>query len=89
MKQSILAAMVAPPCLKWSSKSTVFGIALLTAIGFAAPVKAENPEHVRQLLETKRCPGCDLTGANLANIDLSEADLTGADLSGANLSGQF
>ncbi len=56
--------------------------------------------HVRQLIETGACVGCDLhsadlahanlagadlTGANLVRADLTGADLRGADLSGANL----
>lgn len=84
--KSILAAAVAFPSPQEILKSTAFGIALLTAIGLAAPVKAANPQHIKQLLETHRCEGCDLRAANLANVDLSKANLTGADLSGANLS---
>jgi hypothetical protein len=38
--------------------------ALVSTICLAAPVKAENPAHVRQLLETGECAGCDLTRAN-------------------------
>ena len=29
--------------------------AIISAICLVAPVKAENPAHVRQLLETKQC----------------------------------
>jgi len=36
---------------------------------YAAPVKAENP-HVRRLLETRECAGCDLTKANLGGAHL-------------------
>lgn len=69
---------------------------------FSLPVRAENLEHLRQLLATKRCNGCDLSGAglvmsnlagarlsqaNLVNANLSQANLSGADLSGANLTG--
>ncbi|MCD8485605.1 MAG: pentapeptide repeat-containing protein [Desertifilum sp.] len=70
--------------------------------GLVAPAFAENVEHVRQLLSTKECSGCDLTnaglrlanltradlrGADLSGVNLDQADLTGADLSGANLTG--
>ncbi len=60
---------------------------LLIAIGFASGVKAENVSQVKQLLETKKCSKCDLTGAQLAGMNLSGADLTGANLRGANLNG--
>lgn len=36
--------------------------------------QAQSPE-VRRLLQTKQCPGCDLSGANLQNADLDEANL--------------
>ncbi|MGB3236855.1 MAG: pentapeptide repeat-containing protein [Geitlerinemataceae cyanobacterium] len=80
-------------------------LATVTLIGttsLTAPVIAENLEHMRQLLSTKSCPGCDLSsaglvfsnlaganlsGANLVRANLSQSDLTGADLSNANLVG--
>lgn len=48
--------------------------------------------QVRQLLQTNRCPGCDLTGVNLSKAQLGGADLRGAilnatDFRGANLKG--
>lgn len=52
----------------------------------AFPVRAENPEHLRQLLSTKQCQKCNLRTSGLAYGNLSGADLQGADLSGANLS---
>jgi uncharacterized protein YjbI with pentapeptide repeats len=42
---------------------------------------------VRQLLETKKCVGCNLVGADLQNAKLSKANLEGANLRGANLQG--
>jgi tetratricopeptide (TPR) repeat protein len=77
-------------------------LAALVSVGLIVPVWAENLDHTRQLLATKQCPGCDLTGAglvlaqlsgadlsqaNLAGANLSQANLAGANLSGANLSG--
>jgi uncharacterized protein YjbI with pentapeptide repeats len=69
----------------------------LVTISFAKPAKAENVEHVQQLLQTKQCPSCDLSqvglvygnlsGADLSQADLSQANLSRANLSGANLSG--
>ena len=63
--------------------STISLISLL----LMTPVSAENPDHVRQLLATKSCPRCDLSGADLRNADLSGANLQGADLRNADLSG--
>jgi len=75
---------------------------LLTAIVPANAASAENIQHTQQLLATRQCsqcdlsgaglvlanlPGADLRGANLSGANLSRANLSGADLSGANLSG--
>jgi uncharacterized protein YjbI with pentapeptide repeats len=49
--------------------------------------QAYNPEHVRRLLDTNSCSGCDLTGADLSWANLKGANLTGANLTGANLKG--
>lgn len=53
--------------------------------------------YIKQLLTSKQCAGCDLSGthlsganlvgANLNNANLSKADLRGANLLGANLRG--
>ena len=48
---------------------------------FSVGVGAFNESHVRRLVETNKCPGCDLTGADLTNANLVGADLRGADLS--------
>ncbi|GAB1545021.1 hypothetical protein NUACC21_76970 [Scytonema sp. NUACC21] len=60
--------------------------ALLTIISTSQTAHAANPEHLRQLLSSKKCPNCDLSGAGLVMADLSGADLSGANLAGANLS---
>jgi uncharacterized protein YjbI with pentapeptide repeats len=44
-------------------------------------------ELVRQLLETGKCPSCNLGGADLRNAHLIGADLRNANLEGANLTG--
>ncbi len=82
-------------------KLTIFTTAVLLATT-SLSASAENLQHVRQLLSTKKCPQCELSnaglvlanleGANLSGADLtranlSQANLVGADLSGANLSG--
>jgi tetratricopeptide (TPR) repeat protein len=59
---------------------------LLTTTSLGAIAKAENLQHVQQLLSTKQCPQCDLSNAGLVVADLAGANLTGADLSRANLS---
>lgn len=63
---------------------------LLGTVGsvfFAAgtPVRAYNPDHVQQLLQTNSCPYCDLSSANLEGAYLQGANLEGANLSFANL----
>lgn len=58
----------------------------LTVLSLAAPAKAENVEHTRQLLSTKQCSQCDLSNAGLVFAKLSNANLIQANLSGANLS---
>ena len=60
--------------------------ALAASISLASPAKAENFQHTRQLLSTKQCLQCDLSGSGLVQVDLSGAQLSGANLSGANLS---
>src|SRR5919199_6663775 len=50
------------------------------------PAKAENLQHAQQLLATKQCAQCELSGAGLVLADLAGANLSGADLSRANLS---
>lgn len=68
--------------------TTLATAALLTTISYSAPVGAANPADVKQLLQTKQCPNCDLVGADLRSdtgINLSGANLSGANLSGARL----
>lgn len=60
--------------------------ALLTTICLVPPAKAGNSEHLRQLLATKQCESCDLSGEGLVMANLSGANLRGANLSGSNLS---
>lgn len=69
-----------------SSKTLILGAATaLLSFGLATPIRAENPEHVRQLIETGFCRGCDLRGADLTGAHLIGADLRDADLENANL----
>jgi uncharacterized protein YjbI with pentapeptide repeats len=63
------------------------GLAILGAMFIAPAALAANPNHVRQLLQTGECQGCDLTRANLRNANLRDAKLERANLTGANLTG--
>jgi uncharacterized protein YjbI with pentapeptide repeats len=67
-------------------KRQLLGIAAFSIVLNSAAVSAANPDHIRQLLQTQNCPGCDLTNVDLRRLDLTEADLGGANLSGADLS---
>ena len=42
-----------------------------------------NPEHLKRLKETNKCPECDLQGANLRRAFLPETNFENANLSGA------
>lgn len=64
----------------------VADIQRLTAEVVNRPV-LEQTELVRQLLETGKCPSCNLAGADLRNAHLIGADLRNASLEGANLTG--
>ncbi len=71
----------------YDMKTSILATAtLLTTISLAAPAASENSDHTRQLLATKQCQNCDLSGAGLVLANLSGANLSGANLSGANLS---
>jgi uncharacterized protein YjbI with pentapeptide repeats len=84
-------------------KAILFSIAtILASLSLSVSASAEDFEQLRQLLSTKQCPLCDLTGsglvmsnlvgaqlkgANLSRANLSQANLSGANLSWTNLSG--
>ncbi len=48
-------------------------------------VMGQNLDHLKQLVETNQCMGCDLNGADLEETHLIGADLRNADLRNANL----
>jgi uncharacterized protein YjbI with pentapeptide repeats len=68
--------------LAWLQVSTFLFLASLT---LTTPTYAANPEHIKQLLETKQCKGCDLTNAKLKGASLEGANLEGANLEGVYL----
>jgi uncharacterized protein YjbI with pentapeptide repeats len=65
--------------------SKLFPLTMMLSASLAMPAIAENPAHIQQLLSTKQCAGCDLTGAGLVFARLPGANLAGANLAGANL----
>ena len=58
---------------------------LLAATKYIPDLNQKN--QVKQLLETKQCPECNLSNVNLKGMDLQGFNLQGANLEGANLSG--
>lgn len=69
--------------MNWKILTAFGGI---TAIALSSPVLAENFNDLNQLLSTKQCEACDLSGTGLALANLPGANLKGANLSNANLS---
>jgi uncharacterized protein YjbI with pentapeptide repeats len=65
---------------------SIFAVFIFTSL-LGLPVKAESIEDLNQLLATKKCSLCDLSGAGLVMANLSGANLVGANLAGANLAG--
>ena len=59
---------------------------LHAALQQAKEEKKTKELKVKKLLETKKCPNCDLSGANLSKAYLIGAELSGANLSEADLS---
>jgi uncharacterized protein YjbI with pentapeptide repeats len=63
------------------------GLALLTALlTLGGAARALASENLLQLMDQKRCQGCELAGADLVHAQLTDADLRGARLQRANLS---
>lgn len=60
--------------------SAFFLVGASTAVAF-------DKNDVAQLIETKSCFSCDLSGADLSGLFLAGADLSSANLSAANLTG--
>lgn len=66
--------------------TNIIPLAVLSTLCFTPVATAENVQHIRQLLSTKQCPGCDLSGAGLVMANLPNANLSQARLTRANLS---
>lgn len=58
----------------------------LLTVCFATPAIAENIQQTQQLMATKQCQRCDLSGVGLTYANLAGSDLSAANLSQANLS---
>ena len=63
------------------------GIVLSFFVSYAVSASCEQlspstevQKNISILQQTKRCPQCDLSGANLIRMDLTDADLEGANL---------
>ena len=52
---------------------------------FLGTARASDPAHVAQLVATRSCANCDLSGEDLSGFVLAKSDLSGADLSTAKL----
>jgi len=65
---------------------TVSVVTMVLAISILSLAGCQTIREQR-LLVTKKCPNCNLRGANLTGFGLENADLKGADLRGANLHG--
>jgi uncharacterized protein YjbI with pentapeptide repeats len=61
-------------------------LTLITTFSLVSPSIAEDLEDTQQLMNSKQCQGCDLSGAGLVYANLSGATLNQANLSGTNLS---
>ncbi len=68
-----------------SSSLAILSATALLAIGTAS--LAANPDQLKQLINARDCPGCDLSQANIYNYELTGADLKGANLASAALRG--
>ncbi len=62
-------------------------IAVLSAstVALASAARADDLEHLQQLVSTRSCRACDLSRASLVHTDLSEIDAQGSNFKFANL----
>jgi uncharacterized protein YjbI with pentapeptide repeats len=66
---------------------TIAALVVIAPLFLGASVRAENPAHVKRLLDTGACVRCDLSGVVLKENHLIGVDLRGANLRGAKLQG--
>lgn len=72
------------PSKAMKQKIRTVAVVILATTAISTPAFAENFNHIRQLLSTRRCQQCELSNAGLRLANLTGADLQGADLSLAN-----
>jgi len=73
----------APICYMQTEKGVILDLS--NVCGIATKNTTAKSVNTSQLLKTKRCPNCNLSGAKLSSYNLVGADLSGADLSNADL----
>lgn len=70
----------------WFLKFSTLALTIILSLTiFSLPASAYDRVQLDQLIETRQCSGCDLSGATFYNADLRDANLQGANLTGANL----
>ena len=74
--------------VKGRELTNVLALAILSVVALVRRIfiVPRLDSQLEQLLNTKRCPGCNFQDANLKGANLKGADLKGANLEGANLS---
>jgi hypothetical protein len=73
----------------WGKEEQTLTPAINDTDVFIAPapaIKQALSADLLEMLDDRKCPGCDLSGKNLSGIKLKGAKLQGANLAGANLS---
>lgn len=70
-----------------SSKALHLLTLTLMLAGAPGGVQAADPQQLLKVLDSRRCPSCNLQDADLVHADLRDAHLSGAQLQRANLSG--
>ena len=64
-----------------------FAVLIATTLLITGPDAQADEMMVKKLKHLKKCPGCDLAGADLSGAYLKMVNVIKADLRGANLSG--
>ncbi|MGB2924124.1 MAG: pentapeptide repeat-containing protein [Limnothrix sp.] len=67
-------------------KKSLFTSCLVGILAIAPVTRAENLDDLSQLLSTRTCNNCELTGTGLVNAKLGRAVMRGTDFRQANLS---
>src|ERR671932_293125 len=87
---SILTAITLPIAIRLSWAGNIIqslNIKPLEKLKNAVQPLGAKQANVEQILKTKKCGGCNLTGINLSGARLNDAKLINADLDGADFKG--